>query len=94
MLQLALQHDAFERQLLEKAIVNGAARRVLWEAEAPCGIGLRVAVNHQRLFLGNRKRGGKVNGSGGFADSTLLIGDRYDPGHVTPSLNSPLLLGI
>ena len=46
--------------------------------EAARGIGLRIAIHHQRphVLLGQRRS--QTDGRGGFAHSTLLIGNRDD----------------
>ena len=42
---------------------------------------LRIEVDEQDALLGERQRGGEVDGGGGFADAAFLIGDGEDASH-------------
>ena len=51
------------------------------EAYARGGVGLRVGVHEQRAVVEGRQRGGQVDGRGGFANATFLVGYRNDFTH-------------
>ena len=47
-------------------------------ADAAREVALRIDVDEQDALVGERERGGEVDGGGGFADAALLVGDGYD----------------
>jgi hypothetical protein len=54
-------------------------------------ISLRVEIEDQNLLADGGEGGAEVDGGGGLADATLLVGDGQDAerarcGHVSPSL--------
>jgi hypothetical protein len=57
---------------------------VALEAEARGGVGLGIAINEEDLEPLERQAGGKINGSGGFAHSTLLVDEPDDLSHGIP----------
>ena len=50
------------------------------QAEAAGEVGLRIEVDEQHALLGHGEGRGEVDGGGGFADATFLVGDSDDPG--------------
>ena len=59
---------------LVQAAVTVVIRR---EIQAGCGIGLRISVYDKYLLLQGGERRGQINGRGGLAYPTLLIGNSY-----------------
>ena len=51
-----------------------------FEAEAAREVRLGVEVNEEDALLGHGEGGGEIDGRGGLADATLLVGDGDDPG--------------
>ena len=66
-------------------LVGVGAIGVAKESEAAGGVGLGVAVDEEGWGLVRRERRGEVDGGGRLADSALLVGDRDDSCHVSPS---------
>lgn len=56
------------------------------DAETGGGIALGIKVDQQGLFAGQGEACGKVNCSGGFADSTFLVCDAEDSRHRSADL--------
>ena len=63
-------------------VVHGAGRGGLPLEANPAGeVRLGVHVDEEdALVVGDRERGGQIYGCGGFADTTLLVGDGENPG--------------
>ena len=68
---------AFANQHFVSAVTVG----VLSQTEAAGSIRLRIAIHQQRVQFGGSERGREINGSRGFSDATLLIGDSNNAGH-------------
>ena len=47
-------------------------------------VSLRVEVNQKDVLPRLRQRDGEIDGGGRLADTTFLIGDRYDAPHSRP----------
>ena len=63
-------------------VVDGAGGRGLaLLADAAGQVALRIDVDEQHAPLGQRQRGGEIDGGGGFTDAALLVGDGERPGH-------------
>ena len=63
-------------------VVDGAAwRGFALLPDAAGEVALRVDVDEQDALVGQRQRGGEVDGGGGLPDAALLIGDGDDSGH-------------
>ena len=69
--------DVGGQRLVDRAAGGGLS----FEADAAGEIGLRVHVDEQHALLGEGERRGEVDGSRGFADAALLIGDGQNPTH-------------
>ena len=52
-------------------------------AQAGGGVALGVDVDEQDPLLGDRQRGGEVDGGGRLTDAAFLVRDRDDPSHVS-----------
>jgi hypothetical protein len=59
-------------------VIERATRRILGKAYC-CGcVGLRIAVDEERVLIGGSETGSKVYGGGGFSYSTFLVSHRND----------------
>src|SRR5699024_6803905 len=65
----------------EQFVAGGGAGGVL-HPERRGGVALRVEVDDEHFRPVHRQTGGEVDGAGGFADATLLVGDRNETRHV------------
>ncbi len=52
--------------------------------ESDGGVGLRVEIDQQRLFLSLSDGGGEIDGSGGLTHAALLVGNSQDGRHRMP----------
>ena len=66
----------------EETLVGALFQIVSVDSKTGGGIGLRVGIDKQHLVLHHRQCGTEVNGSGGFAHTALLVGDRDGFTHV------------
>ena len=78
------QNHLFRAAVADQNVIDRMAIVVALETEAGGGIGLRIAVDEQDLEPLERQAGGKIDGSGGFAHSALLIYDPDDLSHGIP----------
>ena len=72
-------------ELAHEDLVGAGAVGIAEEAEAAGGVGLGVAVDQQSWGAMRGERGGEIDGGGRLADSALLVGDRNDSSHDSPS---------
>src|SRR5690349_4283090 len=72
-----------QRGLADQDVVDGAGEAAALETDAARRIPLRVPIHEQDALLGDREGGGEVDGGGGLAHPTLLVGDGDDAGHWT-----------
>ena len=72
-------------EVAHQDLVGAGAVGIAQEAEAAGGVGLGIAVDEEGWSLVRGKRGGEVDGGGRLADATLLVGDRDDSSHISPS---------
>ena len=68
------------RRALDEHVVDARHLGVVVDAERGAGVALRVDVDDQHGQSGLGQRGGDVDGGGGLADATLLVGDGEDAG--------------
>src|SRR4029453_2546980 len=78
-----VRHQRFQAglgdaDLAGQHIKTGDRPRVLGDTNAGRGVALRVDVEDQHLLADGGQRGTEIDGSGGLADATLLIGDGKD----------------
>ena len=64
-------------------IVDGVAVVVALQTEAGGGVCLRVAVDQEDVEAFKSEAGGQVDGSGGFANSALLVDNAENLSHGT-----------
>lgn len=67
-------HALHQATLAQQGSVNGAALDLV-ETDAGRGVGLGIKVNEEDPQPHRRKAGRQVDGGGGFADATLLVGN-------------------
>ena len=68
--------------LTEEALIGAFLQLVGIDAQPRGGVGLRVSIDQKDLILHHRQGGTEIDGSGGLAHPTLLIGDRDYLAHV------------
>mmetsp|Transcript_647 Transcript_647/g.1346 ORF Transcript_647/g.1346 Transcript_647/m.1346 type:complete len:319 (-) Transcript_647:392-1348(-) len=66
---------------LQQHVVDRGLELALVDAGAHGGIALRVQVHHEHALADLGQAGGEVDGGGGLADATLLVGDAENLGH-------------
>ncbi len=66
----------------EQHVVHRKLQRALVHARTHGGIALRVEVHHQHALADLGQAGGEVDGGGGLANATLLVGNAKNLGHV------------
>ena len=76
MFQFRGKNYLFRRNLTGNQMVGAGTIRVLAKTHSAGGIGLRIAVHQQRGNFGGGKGGGQIDGRGGLAYASLLIGYR------------------
>ena len=76
--------------LPQQHLVHGVLEVVAVDTASHRGVGLWIKIDQQYPKTFARQRGGKIDGGGGFADTTLLVGDRDDPGQLLFSETSAI----
>jgi len=70
--------DRFANIAVAGKDVPGSAHTLdLLDAKPTCGVPLGIAVDQEDLHFAHRQRGREINGGGGFAYATFLVGNCY-----------------
>jgi len=80
--EIGLENSRSGVRLAKKHVVNGRLPVGLGDTEAGGGVALRIGVYQEDLHVVGGERRGEVDGSGGFADAPLLVGNGDDFAHV------------
>lgn len=81
---LGFLDDLIERLVEDERVVEGAAGGILGEADGGGGVGLGVAVNEESLLFCDGEASREVDGGGGFAYTTFLVGYGDDSAQTSP----------
>ncbi len=65
----------------ERVVDGAGGAGAAFLADAAREVALGIDVDEQDATLGEGEGGGEVDGGGGFADASFLVGDGHDFGH-------------